>query len=489
MKAPLATSCALALVASLTPKTADAMCGFIAPKKPPNTQRAARIVNESSKVALARQGDRTIITMANDVKGDVRSFALIVPVPTKITKEQVKVVGTEIFDQIEALTAPRVVETQDPNPCAQPEPEQAMPTMAADEGEAKAAPRAKKLRASDYGVKVEEHFKVGEYDIAILSAKESDGLIEWLNLFKYDIPKDAADVLTSYLRQGMNFFVTRVDLKKHLKENFTFLRPLQITYTTPKFMLPIRLGMLNADGKQELHLFTITDRGRVETTNYRTLKMHTGLQLPVFAMNELSTIYDRAFRFQSSLEGDRVVYQEFAGYPATENWRNPWDQQPLDLRPLGADWWPNKQAFVTRLHLRYDAEHFPEDLSMQVTDDQAAFAVRFPTRRPWRPAPGQEVCKAGEDYLATLPARFEKEAKTLAELTGMDRQQIRQRLGLEGPVPDKLPTPPPPKADGPADTVRKACGCASVATSREPALAGALALFGVLGLVTRRRRR
>jgi MYXO-CTERM domain-containing protein len=488
VKVPVVLTAALTLSVSLLPSRADAMCGFIAPKKPPNTQRAARIVNESSKVTLARSGDRTIITMANDVKGDVRSFALVIPVPTKITKKDVKVVGTEIFDQLEAMTAPRVIETQDPNPCAQPAPPQAEAAMAdADEGEAKVARKAKP-RASDYGVKVEEHFKVGEYDIAILSAKESSGLIEWLNIFKYDIPQDAADVLTSYLRQGMNFFVTRVDLKKHVKENFTFLHPLQISYTTPKLMLPIRLGMLNADGKQELHVWTITDRGRVETTNYRTVKAHTDVPLPVFAMEELNKIYDDAFRLQSKQEGDRVVIQEFAGIPQVENWRQPWDARQLNLAPFGADWVPKgRTAWVTRLHFRYDAEHFPEDLQMQVTDDMAAFAVRYPTKRPWRPAPGQDVCDAGESYLATLPARFEKEAKALADLTGRDRQAIRKRLGLEGPVPAKLPEPPPPKTS-PLKELDKAFDCSASHDGDTPALFGLLAL-ACLGLVGVRRRR
>jgi MYXO-CTERM domain-containing protein len=475
------------LVTLLVPTRADAMCGFIAPRKPPNTQRSARIVNESSKVAMARTGDLTTITMANDVKGDVREFALVIPVPTKITKDMIKVVSPEIFDQVEALTAPRVVETQDKNPCARPDP--MMPTVAAAAPEADSAKSTRsKPRASDFGVKVEAHYQVGEYDIAILSAKESDGLIKWLNIFKYDIPQDAADVLTSYIRQGMKFFVTRVNLKKHLKEDYSFLRPLQISYKSPKLMLPIRLGMLNADGKQELHLFTVTDRGRVETTNYRTVKMHTGLQLPVFAIDELSDIYARAFRYQTDLEGNKVVFQEFAGVPVIENWRQPWEQRPVDLAPLGASWVKQgKQAFVTRLHFRYDQKNFPEDLMLQVTDDMSAFSIRFPTRRPWRPAPGEEVCNAGERYLEALPARFEKEAKTLAEFTGMDRQAIRKRLGLEGPVPAKLPKPPPPPSDV-AVVAEQLCGCSSTDTEERAAAAGMLAALALLGLTLRRRR-
>ena len=38
-------------------------------------------------------------------------------------------------------------------------------------------------------------------------------------------------------------------------------------------MLPIRLGMVNAKGSQELFVYALTRKGRVETTNYRTVKL------------------------------------------------------------------------------------------------------------------------------------------------------------------------------------------------------------------------
>ena len=48
-----------------------------------------------------------------------------------------------------------------------------------------------------------------------------------------------------------------------------------------KFMLPIRVGMVNAAGPQELFVYTLTRRGRVEATNFLTVKLPTGMDLPV----------------------------------------------------------------------------------------------------------------------------------------------------------------------------------------------------------------
>ena len=56
------------------------------------------------------------------------------------------------------------------------------------------------------------------------------------------IPAGASPVIASYLKQNMKFFVARVNLTEQSKLGFTYLRPLQIAYESPKFMLPIRLG-------------------------------------------------------------------------------------------------------------------------------------------------------------------------------------------------------------------------------------------------------
>src|SRR3989441_11119038 len=95
------------------------------------------------------------------------------------------------------------------------------------------------------GAAIEGQYTVGEYDIVILSARESDGLEIWLHENGYRIPKGASRALQPYVRQGMKFFVARVNLEEQARIGATYLRPLQIAFESKKFMLPIRLGMLN----------------------------------------------------------------------------------------------------------------------------------------------------------------------------------------------------------------------------------------------------
>ena len=68
-------------------------------------------------------------------------------------------------------------------------------------------------------------------------------------------------MLGSYIKQKMRFFVAKVNLEEQAKLGFTYLRPIQIAFESPKFMLPIRLGTVNADGPQELFVYALTQEG------------------------------------------------------------------------------------------------------------------------------------------------------------------------------------------------------------------------------------
>src|SRR5207344_292811 len=107
----------------------------------------------------------------------------------------------------------------------------------------------------------------------ILGADESAGLERWLNENGYKIPAGAAPVLEPYIKTKTKFFVAKVNLGEFDKKGLQHLRPLQMAFESPKFMLPIRLGMINAEKEQDLIVYALSRTGRVEVTNYRTLKI------------------------------------------------------------------------------------------------------------------------------------------------------------------------------------------------------------------------
>ncbi len=445
---------ALALVVLVAADQAHAMCGAMLVKQPDKPVRkpddpgavasTARLTNHATKVVMVREGDATVVTMSNDFDGDVVEFGLVVPVPSVVTKEDVKLLEARIFDELEAATAPVLVEHYDPDPCPEPPSSRGVEGLrAAAPAMAESAPKesAKKLKASDYGVKVESHFAAGEYDIAVLSGKDSGRLIDWLKLFKYDVPAKAESVIRTYLAQKTYFLVAHVDLRKMQREGRAFLRPLQMKTKSPKFMLPIRLGMVNADGPQELVVYALSPEGRVEPTNYRSARMPTDQQLPPFVKQRFTEIERTAFKAETQRQDMRVVFTEWNGAASSVLERRALIDSGI---PAGA---ATRSWNLSRLHFLYDEAHFPEDLVLQATQDRAQFAVRHHVTHPW--SGSADACDEARTYFAKLPARQEREAQALANLTGWSLDRARSEAGLPAAMSttttDEPPPPPPPK--------------------------------------------
>jgi hypothetical protein len=226
-----------------------------------------------------------------------------------------------------------------------------------------------------------------------------------------------------------------VNLSEQKKLGYSYLRPIQVAFESPKFVLPIRLGMVNADGPQELFVYALTRKGRVETVNYRTVRLPTDRDVPEFVKADFANFYRDMFSTQVARNGMEVVFTEYAW---DMGWCDPCASEPLsreELKALGVFWLDdapgarlgNQTPFITRLHVRYDAAHFPEDLVFQETSDRTNFQGRFVIRHEWT---GSGDCPQAREYRAGLPERRAKEARTLSELTGWGISKIRDRMAV-----------------------------------------------------------
>src|SRR3954470_9263957 len=103
---------ALAFALASAPLAAHAFCGFYV------GGAGAKIFNNATMVVLMRDGTRTVLSMQNNYQGPPSQFAMVVPVPVVLQKENVKTLPREVFDRVDQLAAPRLVEYWEQDPCA-----------------------------------------------------------------------------------------------------------------------------------------------------------------------------------------------------------------------------------------------------------------------------------------------------------------------------------------------------------------------------------
>jgi hypothetical protein len=364
-----------ALCGALIAAPAHAFCGFYV------SSAGGQLFNDATMVTLMRDGTRTVLGMQNNYRGPPEDFALVIPVPVILQKENVKTLQKAAFERIDAIASPRLVEMYtDLQPCRSRMSSRAMDTMDSEGGGG--MPR-------DLGVKVEATFSVGEYDIVILSAKDALGLEIWLKENKYKIPGEAAPLLAPYVQTNWKFFVAKVNSKKVKfdKGGQTVLSPLRFHYDSEKFELPVRLGLVNSSGSQDLIVHIIA-KGRYEVVNRPNVTIPTNLDVkhavqPVFGAfyadlvartfkkNPAAVITE--FAWQGALPPPEVMVDSGI-YGVTCDPCPP--PHPMDdplARFLGADVLPGiktdaqvakfaRDATITRLHLRYTKESLTDDL-------------------------------------------------------------------------------------------------------------------------------
>ena len=407
--------CVSAAIAASIHLPASAFCGFYAGKADAN------LFHEASQVVMVRDGKRTVISMLNDYKGPLSEFALVVPTPATLQKGQVRVAEKLTFERLDAYSSPRLAEYHDSDPCQvnfnwgwdglRPQAEY-VPRLGLMASTTASSP-SPLARNKALGITIEAQYTLEEYDIVSLSATQSDGLETWLNENGYKIPQGASAALKPYINQGMKFFVAKVNLKAQLKTGYTTLRPLQFAFESEKFMLPMRLGMLNAppDKPQDLIIYLLTREGRVESSNYRTVKLPANVNLPHFIKPKFQDFYKALFASESLKEAHRVVFTEYFWDMA---WCDPCAANPLnseELRKAGVFWVGGdaednfkvmnappgavikrtvpamsggaQPVVLTRMHVRYTPNTFPEDLMFTQTRDRENWQTRYVVQNPY----------------------------------------------------------------------------------------------------------
>lgn len=330
---------------------AMAFCGFYV------GGAGADLYANATQVVLMREGTKTVLSMQNRYDGPTADFAMVIPVPVVLQQADVKTLEDAVFAKLDVLTAPRLVEYFEEDPCYNYQwPEFADAGQVFDASSNNDSPP----------VTVEAQFKVGEYDIAVLSAQDSTALETYLSQNDYTIPTGAAAYFEPYVQAGMYFFVAKVDVAlTHQVNGKTVLSPLRFAYESTDFSLPVRLGMINSQGTQDLIIYTLGLAQRYEVSNRPNVTIPTNIEVVDAIRESFGTFYQSLFTRTLKENPDAVVTE----YSWMSSGCDPCPGPVLDgadLLTLGADLFPGAEQdaswVITRLHARYDKGDVGDDL-------------------------------------------------------------------------------------------------------------------------------
>ncbi len=335
--------------------TAHAFCGFYV------SGADASLYNDATMVVMMREGTRTVLSMQNGYQGPPEAFALVVPVPVVLDEENVKTLSNEVFERVDSLAAPRLVEYWEQDPCG-PNAAGILDILGRMTGSWN-SPVSPYGANEDFGVTIEAEFEVGEYDIVILSAEDSGGLDGWLRANEYDIPDGAEPVLRPYVEQGTKFFVAKVSPDRVTFENGrAVLSPLRFHYDSETFSLPVRLGLLNSQGSQDLIVHILAPGQRYEVANYENATIPTNILVNDETRDAFGGFYDALFEEVRARHSGAVVTEYSWDATSCDPCPVP-ALSPSELDVLGGDVIESSASFVlTRLHHRYEADQLDEDL-------------------------------------------------------------------------------------------------------------------------------
>ena len=498
----------LLLLGTLVTSPASAFCGFYV------GGAGQDLYNKATLVVMMRDGTRTVLSMQNSYEGPPENFAMVVPVPAVLQQEDVHTLERALFEKVDRLSAPRLVEYWEQDPCAPPVMYDRM-MMSANAG-----PTGGDMDedgGGDLGVRVEAQFAVAEYDIVILSARDSGGLDTWLRREGYHIPDGAEPVLRPYVEQGTKFFVARVDASRieNWQDGQAMLSPLRVQYESEQFMLPVRLGLVNSSGTQDLIVHILGRGQRFEVANYDNVTIPTNIRVNDSVRQSFGAFYASLF--------DRVIEQ----HPNAVVTEYAWDSSSCDPCPgptldandlgslgldaIGGD--PSSWT-LTRLHYRYTAAAIGDDLVFRAApaimggrgmpDAQGTlphevqtgsgvnnFQGRYAILHPWEgevacasPSHGQWGGPPGGGEPPAAPAQnlaFANRDGDLGSFLAEDVVELSVRASSAEPVQSN---------PGAGHRIQSSAGCAScaVGTGTLPAVGLLLGLGLGIAVAVRRRR-
>lgn len=323
---------------------------------------------------------------------------------------------------------------------------------------------------SEPPVQVVDEWELDEYDIAVLSATESNGLLDYVRDRGLELPAAAEPALRAYIETGHRFVFATVDpTRAHVVGDRMVLSPLQLSYESDDLVVPVRLGTINSPGEQELLLYVLAKGEHYEVANRESVLAPTEIRLGPDAAGSVAELYgalmDEQFRQKPGAVvtefayrlGHRVGYHHIRRLGLTERARDsgqwtltrmrhrfgPSQDDDLTLRPAAA---PLRMAHPHRFVPRVWAR-----------PGNSGFYVRFLVRHS-RCASAQRQRRLAQRYATAESMWGNTPSRWPGELLLDDVESLGIVAGSSAPPgwPPPPPLPPVPVVEAAPETLEPA---------------------------------
>jgi hypothetical protein len=281
------------LAVALFAAPAAAFPGFYAYK-------GAKPTNLSTHIVLMKKDATTVVTVMPDYQGDLKPFAVVMPVPDDVKADQVKTLKRDFMERIDQITAPRFHEFWEMDPCdpagQQQEWERDLSVhgggfLGTDMDFGGDQPSAFKP-GKEMALTVAPEFKEGEHTVSLIPPSDVGDVEGWLKRKGYTAPDGANAAVSEYAKAGMAMLAVEVDTRKVelLGSDRAIVSP--IRYSTQKPVnVDSTLGLLNLGDKQELFIYVIHPEQRFEVKNYPNVFPPTNVEVDFKVKERMGEFY------------------------------------------------------------------------------------------------------------------------------------------------------------------------------------------------------
>ncbi len=243
---------------------------------------AAQVPGAETRVLVLREEGRSLVTVEPTVRGPAKPLAVVVPLQASAVAS-LRTMPVTVFERAEKLTAPRLDEVWELDPCELHPDHQAPPAS----GSSAAAPSSA-ASSSSQAPTID-----GNYEITVLDAADSANAPKWLADHGYKLPEGAESALGAVTaKPGTVLAIARIDgARLTYDKGEAHLPPLGFLVNGAE-PLPLRLASIGATGPHDVVLDVLTAGGRrVEAANVLNLAVPTNLDANEDARGNLEGLH------------------------------------------------------------------------------------------------------------------------------------------------------------------------------------------------------